>query len=634
MSGHHRHSSNQHPVIKFLGSIQLAVPLLGAIAAILIGTTFYESRVGSDIVQGEIYKSGWFGLLMLLLAVNLSVSALTRFPWRGARKIGFALTHFGLVVLIAGSAAVIHLGVEGMLPLRTDMAANTMLRLQGELLEVMQPDGTISAVDVARLADGTIPERTVGGLKLLDYRDRTFSLTRFKTDGEVSNPALHLSLASQNMGQSVEEWLAATPSSAQQVNLGPATLKLVVADTDADRLALMTAPAQVAGKWGTLAIASQGKTIEFDVEQSVGQTLKLSGNDLSDNIQVNVVNFWPDFRLNSRNEPETVSEQLRNPALQLQVESPTGVERWFVFGQANLDPVRTLVAGNAVDATVTYQAPTPEENVFTAIASSDGQLYYTVNSSKGFQSGILPLDTPVDLGWADFQLTVTDWLPRARIEREVVEVSQVDNSQSANAIPAVLVESPSGDRQWLQWGEPQALSNPNPDNPNGELFAIYSPKSMELPFAVALEDFIVERNEGAESVAMWTSQIRIDDPELGQHAFRKVWMNHPTWYRGWKIAQASWNPGDLRQSTLQVKREPAWVTALTWTGSMLVVAGIGVMFYGQELARRYRKFVSQFRNLGSGTAERSDAAIAPATNQSPAQQPPLDATELSPQTST
>ena len=38
-------------------------------------------------------------------------------------------------------------------------------------------------------------------------------------------------------------------------------------------------------------------------------------------------------------------------------------------------------------------------------------------------------------------------------------------------------------------------------------------------------------------------------------------MNHPTWYHGWKIAQASWNPGDLQQSTLQVKREPAWVTA-------------------------------------------------------------------------
>ncbi|MEL7474995.1 MAG: cytochrome C biogenesis protein, partial [Cyanobacteria bacterium J06555_12] len=507
------------------------------------------------------------------------------------------------------------------------VAANNLLRLQGELLEVMQPEGTTSAVDVAVSADGKVQDQQVGGLRLVDYRERTLSVTRFKPDGVADNPALHLSLTSQNMGQSVEQWLAVTPSSAQQVNLGPATLRLVAVDTDADLRGLMAAPSQVAGKWGTLAIVSRGKTHEFDVEQSVGQTLQLPGNDLSGTIAVNVVNFWPDFRLNNRNEPETVSDQLRNPALQLQVKSPAGVERWFVFGRSDIEPVRTLVSGDAIDATVTYQAPTPEENVFTAIAVSDGQLYYTVNSSKGFQSGPLQLDTPVELGWADFQLTVTDWLPQARIEREVVDASQTDNSQSASAVPAVLVESLSGDRQWLQWGEPQAISNPSLDNPDGQLFAIYSPKSMELPFAVALEDFIVERNEGAESVAMWTSQIRIDDPELGQHTFRKVWMNHPTWYRGWKIAQASWNPGDLRQSTLQVKREPAWVTAFTWTGSLLVVAGIGVMFYGQELAKKYRELFARVRSSESG----SDISLEPSLPT--ARQPAIDANDRSPQTS-
>ena len=87
---------------------------------------------------------------------------------------------------------------------------------------------------------------------------------------------------------------------------------------------------------------------------------------------------------------------------------------------------------------------------------------------------------------------------------------------------------------------------------------------------------------------MWTSKIRIEDPANGISERRNVWMNHPTWYRGWKIAQASWNPGDLQQSTLQVKREPTWVTALTWTGSALVVSGIAVMFYAPALVRKMR----------------------------------------------
>ena len=110
----------------------------------------------------------------------------------------------------------------------------------------------------------------------------------------------------------------------------------------------------------------------------------------------------------------------------------------------------------------------------------------------------------------------------------------------------------------------------------------------QIPFGVKLEDFIVDRNEGSESVAMWTSKIQIEDEANNNIEQRRVWMNHPTWYKGWKIAQASWNPGDLRQSTLQVKREPAWVTALTWIGSALVILGIAVMFYAPALSRKFQ----------------------------------------------
>ena len=134
------------------------------------------------------------------------------------------------------------------------------------------------------------------------------------------------------------------------------------------------------------------------------------------------------------------------------------------------------------------------------------------------------------------------------------------------------------------FGESQPFSKTHQQNISRPL-----PRSFyQLPFSVELEDFIVERNEGSESVAMWTSQIHINDPHQETSEARRVWMNHPTWYRGWKIAQASWNPGDLQQSTLQVKREPIWVTALTWSGSLLVVAGIATMFYGPALRKKLK----------------------------------------------
>ncbi|MEO0855208.1 MAG: cytochrome c biogenesis protein ResB, partial [Cyanobacteria bacterium J06648_11] len=245
-----------------------------------------------------------------------------------------------------------------------------------------------------------------------------------------------------------------------------------------------------------------------------------------------------------------------------------------------------------------------EANVFRAIAAPDGAWYYAVNASTGFKAGTLPQGEPVALGWADFQIEATEALQHAVLYKEILPASPDDG----DAVPALLVEGPRGDRHWMQWGVPESF-----ETDAGTIYAVYRPKSLDLPFSVDLEEFVVDRNEGTDSVAMWTSEIQI--AELGTTATaasnrRKVWMNHPTWYRGWKIAQASWNPGDLRQSTLQIKREPAWVTALTWSGSLLVVAGIGVMFYGQEIANRFAVAADKTSNLPSESADIAPEAIA------------------------
>jgi hypothetical protein len=51
----------------------------------------------------------------------------------------------------------------------------------------------------------------------------------------------------------------------------------------------------------------------------------------------------------------------------------------------------------------------------------------------------------------------------------------------------------------------------------------------------------------------------------------------------YKISQASWNPENLGQSTVQSLRDPGWL--LKWVGSLLVVVGVFMMFYLQP----YRK---------------------------------------------
>ena len=563
-------------LFRFFGSIKLAVPLLSAIIGILIWATFYESQVGSTTVQQEIYKSPWFGALMFLLAVNLGISALSRYPWRGARKVGFALTHLGLIAIIAGSAAVIHLGMEGMLLVRTDGSANDRLRVEGDLLEVINADGEIERGSIFIKQDGTVIPRYLGGLELEAYTENTAQTINFAEGGEIDNPAVRLSLASERMGQTIEQTLALTPNIYSKVAIGPAELELVKTESDGELNRLLHPEKVNKHPWGELEIITTTNQQTIDVKAKKSKILRVG------EVRISIADFFPDFRLDRNKQPTTASQNLNNPAVTLEISSPIGKERWFVFGKGNFPPIRTLISGEAIaNITLNYQVQPPQvRDYFKVIVTNKNKLYYAAKSSTKFKSGNLALGKPVTPGWADFQITLAEYLPHAQLQRKIVPVSNNQNQGS----PALLVKTASGTETWLPWGEASAIQD------NGqEIYAAFSPKLFQLPFAIKLEDFIVDRNEGSESVAMWTSKIRIEDIQNNLIKQRKVWMNHPTWYKGWKIAQASWNPGDLQQSTLQVKREPAWVTALTWIGSGLVVLGIAIMFYAPALARRFRK---------------------------------------------
>ena len=566
-------------IFRFISSIKLAVPLLSIIIGILIWATFYESQVGTTTVQQEVYKSPWFGALMFMLALNLGMSALSRYPWRGARKIGFAITHFGLIVLIAGSAAVIHLGVEGMLLVRTDAGYNDRMRIEGDVLEVLNAEGEIERGNIFIKEDGSVNPRFVAGLELEGYSDNSVKTVNFAEGATVDNPAVTLALHSDRMGQTINRSLAVAPSGYSSLAIGPAELDIIKAHSKSQLEKLLAPPLENEHPWGEVMVAADLANGSFDLQENIDHTVEIGG------LTLKVLDFFPDFRLDANNRPISASEQLNNPAALLAVASDRGLERWFVFGNPDFSPIHALISGEKItNLQIDYQVPPPQvTDFFKVIVGKDNQLFYAANSSQGFDSGSYAVGESVSPGWADFQITLAEYLPHAKIEREIVPAA----NSKVQGSPALLIKTPTGKEAWLPWAEPTAIADTG-----GEIYAAFSPNFFELPFAVKLEDFIVDRNEGSQSVAMWTSKIKIADQQNNILEDRDVWMNHPTWYKGWKIAQASWNPGDLRQSTLQVKREPTWVTALTWLGSGLVILGIAIMFYAPALTRKFSKLGS------------------------------------------
>jgi hypothetical protein len=137
----------------------------------------------------------------------------------------------------------------------------------------------------------------------------------------------------------------------------------------------------------------------------------------------------------------------------------------------------------------------------------------------------------------------------------------------------------------------QGTDSPRRTSPSPTMF-VYGWKTVSLPIGLELLDFEVKRNEGSDSPAGFKSTLRVVTAD-GETATGSCWMNNPfsfpgNWWRTWtgltyKISQASWNPENLNQSTVQILRDPGWL--LKWIGSLLVVIGVFMMFYLQP----YRK---------------------------------------------
>jgi hypothetical protein len=136
--------------------------------------------------------------------------------------------------------------------------------------------------------------------------------------------------------------------------------------------------------------------------------------------------------------------------------------------------------------------------------------------------------------------------------------------------------------QWVPLG--WQVSVPTEPKP---LLIGYGNKQIPLPIGLTLRDFQVDWNEGTDTPAGFKSTLDVVDRETGDTVTGQCWMNHPMsmpdhWWNTftgltYKLSQASWNPQNLSQSSIQILRDPGW--SLKWTGSLVIVIGIFSLFY-------------------------------------------------------
>jgi len=628
----------RNPVFEFFASLKLAVVLLAVIIVAAIAGTLYESSFDAKVSRAYVYGAPWFNLWLVLLGANLACSALSRWPWR-KHHLAFLITHLGIITLLIGSLIGRIWGIEGTITLFKGEPPTSRLLIDERQLRVHDVDGIVKGYPAEFLHHPPTPQhpRDLGllasgaHLKIIDYAPTVEAKLNPKRLNDGGAPALHFAIATAMMNQHLDGWLLADDPQNGNFSMGLAKIELKrgsapdsgrgdspnrpqmsttknmnkseeAVDLEESIFAFSKAPDEQIGHVGEggsvgakvrLAQPQNGnkgrvlvslgeKEASFDVSENLGRDAAIAGTPFT----LKIDQYWADFRIEN-GKPSSLSDQPNNPAVLVTIRG-----KGVPAGEPEANP-----HGSAKDLTTTGgppSMPAPGEgtpNQLTLFIADDGTISYELASRKnGKSSGKIELDKPLPTGWADWQLTIDKTIRHAASSMDFNPVNSETTAASTDVPDGVNVQIQQNGETFERWA-PAGWQIAIPTSPSPTTVA-YGWKTVSLPIGLELLNFEVKRNEGSDSPAGFKSTLRIVTAD-GETTTGSCWMNHPfsypgTWWHTWtgltyKISQASWNPENLGQSTVQILRDPGWL--LKWIGSLLVVIGVFMMFYLQP----YRK---------------------------------------------
>jgi cytochrome c-type biogenesis protein CcsB len=122
----------------------------------------------------------------------------------------------------------------------------------------------------------------------------------------------------------------------------------------------------------------------------------------------------------------------------------------------------------------------------------------------------------------------------------------------------------------------------------------YGAKKVHLPFALRLNQFIMERYPGTNSASSYASEITLVDPRYQIQRDQRIYMNHILNYGGFRFFQSSFDEDELG-TWLSVNHD-RWGTVITYLGYTLLTLGmILTLFSGKSRFQQLSKNIRQLR---------------------------------------
>src|SRR5438132_682285 len=346
----------QNAIFQFFASLKLAVVLLAVLIAGAIVGTLYESSLDAKVARAYVYGAPWFNAWLVLLGANLTVSALSRWPWKKYHS-AFLITHLGIITLLIGSLVGRILGVEGTITLFKGEAPTNRLLVDQHQLRVHDIDGIIKGYPAEFLHHPPSPQHP------------------------------------KNLEESIFAFSKAPDEQIGHVNKGGSTGAKVQLEPPRNR------------NKGRVLISLGGKESSFDVAENVGREMKIEKTPFT----LKIDNYWADFRIEN-GKPGSISDQPNNPAVLVTIRGkavPATIgETKNPHGAGELP----TTGGPPTMPAVGDAGP----NHLTLFVANDGAISYELLSRKsGKSSGKIDINKSLTTGWADWQLVIDKAMPHA-----------------------------------------------------------------------------------------------------------------------------------------------------------------------------------------------------------------------------
>lgn len=575
---HRKDTLAAHPLWRWLGSMPTAVTLIVTLAVILALATRYESLYNTQAAQRVFYRAWWFQTLLGFLALNLIISALSRWPWK-KHHIGFVLTHVGIITILVGGVAGMWWGVEGQLIIPEGQTERLLDGGQDQIiLHVPNPEQhVIYPVDFASRPRQETPRFTAqaaaeGGPVTLTV-DRYFPNAkvdeRVTADGEQENPAVQLTVGDPPSNDQV--WLFARDQERFGFRWGEAHLLFLEAATPEELARVLEPPAPKPANYrGVLRLQFPERNVTRDipVKAPFDQPIPVKGTPYT----LTIKQYLPDFAITPQG-VQSRSEEPNNPALAFLIGDEQGAEPHLAFAlHPDFETMHKSASRIPVHATYLFDAtPALPPSLIGIVKAPNDAWHVVMTSADGRERKTEPLviGQTYTHPWLHYVFSVAQAAPRARL---VQDVSKLDDEVRNEAVHVALHNQDGRADGWVFHGNSALI-------PLGkrEFTVSFGAARTPVPFEVKLVDFRKKTYPGLDMAESFESDVELHDAARGVTLARTISMNHPLLYRGYKIFQSGYQDATPEISVFSVRKDPG--VPLVYMGCIVVVLGIAIMFY-------------------------------------------------------